>query len=127
MKVGEKVMALGYPSLSMSTYMTIENDRTGRERTEDDPRADRHRRHRAETRHFTTQEGTRRIESSQGDTIQVSIAVGPGNSGGPVFNADGRVVGHHHLPVRQSSGGVHLRGAHPARPQSARAAADDIQ
>ena len=75
----------------------------------------------------TTQEGTRRIESSQGDTIQVSIHTAPGNSGGPVFNAEGKVIGLITFLVDSNSGVVHLCGAHPARPQSAVAATEMIQ
>ena len=103
-KVGEKVMALGYPSLSMSTYMTIENDRTGRKRLETIPEPTVTDGIVQKLGILTTQEDTRRIESSQGDTIQVSIQTRPGNSGGPVFNADGRVVGI--ITYRRQSSGV---------------------
>ena len=103
-KVGEKVMALGCPSLSMSTYMTIEDDRTGRKRLETIPEPTVTDGIVRRLGILTTQEGTRRIESSQGDTIQVSIQTGPGNSGGPVFNADGRVVGI--ITYRRQSSGV---------------------
>ncbi len=92
-KVGEKVMTLGYPSLSMRTYMTIENDRTGKSRTEDIPEPTVTDGIVQKIGMATTQEGTRRIESSQGDTIQVSAQSAPGSSGGPVFNADGKVIG----------------------------------
>jgi S1-C subfamily serine protease len=102
-KVGEKVMALGYPGLSMSTYMTIENDRTGQRRQEVIPEPTVTDGIVQKLGIQTTQEGTRRIEGSQGDTIQVSIHTGPGNSGGPVFNAEGKVIGLITF-LRQSSG-----------------------
>jgi serine protease Do len=92
-KVGSKVIALGYPGLSMNTYMTIENDRTGARRQEVIPEPTVTDGIVQKLGIQTTQEGTRRIEASQGDTIQVSIQTGPGNSGGPVFNAEGKVIG----------------------------------
>ena len=102
-KVGDKVMALGYPGLSMSTLMTIENDRTGQRRTEIIPEPTVTDGIVQKLGIQTVQEGTRRIESSQGDTLQVSIHTGPGNSGGPVFNSDGKVIGLITY-LRQSSG-----------------------
>ena len=77
-KVGEKVMTLGYPSLSMRTYMTIENDRTGRSRTEDIPEPTVTDGIVQKIGMATTQEGTRRIESSQGDTHPGEHADGAG-------------------------------------------------
>jgi len=42
----------------------------------------------------TNDEGTMRLYSTRGDTFQLSVvATGPGNSGGPVFNAAGKVIG----------------------------------
>jgi pSer/pThr/pTyr-binding forkhead associated (FHA) protein/S1-C subfamily serine protease len=92
-KVGEKVMSLGYPGLSMRTYMTIENDRTGKSRQEVIPEPTVQDGIVQKLGMRTTQEGTRRIESNQGDTLQVSLQAAPGSSGGPVFNSDGKVIG----------------------------------
>src|SRR5262249_23536314 len=92
-KVGERVIALGYPDVSMETYMTVENDRTARKRREDIPYPTITDGIVQKLGMQTTQDNTRRIESDLGDLIQLSIPAGPGSSGGPVFNSDGKVIG----------------------------------
>lgn len=92
-KIGEKVIVLGYPAVSAETIMTIENDRTGRKSQEIIPEVTVTDGIVQRLGMATAQEGTRRIEGSLGDTIQLSVLSSAGNSGGPVFNASGKVVG----------------------------------
>ncbi|MEJ0015156.1 MAG: trypsin-like peptidase domain-containing protein [Acetobacteraceae bacterium] len=93
--VGERVTVLGYPGSSVKTYALIKTMEAGAssQRLEVIPEP-------------TVTEGLiGRLSSGEqqvgglttlggmGDSYQLTVATGPGNSGGPVFNAAGKVIG----------------------------------
>jgi S1-C subfamily serine protease len=93
--VGERVIVLGYPGTSVKTYALIKTMEAGElsQRMEIVPEP-------------TVTEGLiGRLSGGQqqvagvttvggmGDAYQLTVATGPGNSGGPVFDAAGKVIG----------------------------------
>jgi S1-C subfamily serine protease len=95
--VGEKVVVLGYPAVSVSTFQQQSTQEGGgpvRRHLEEIPEA-------TITDGIVSKlsPGVQQKEgvttySSTGDVIQLSItATGAGNSGGPVFDASGKVIG----------------------------------
>ena len=95
--VGDRVVVMGYPGISSSTLIrttSVEGTQTGRGRIETIPEP-------TVTEGIISlvgagyrQEGDTIVAGSRGDTYQMSInSTGAGNSGGPVFNEKGQVIG----------------------------------
>jgi len=94
-QVGDQVMALGYPNISAETMVHMETNQGGHIVSVDEEipeptmtegiveRLGSHLHH----------EGEATILGTVDDAIQLSISSTPGNSGGPVFNSDGHVIG----------------------------------
>jgi serine protease Do len=102
-KVGSRVITLGYPGLSGSTIITLETS-GGRKRQEEIPTPTVTEGIVRKLGVLTTQEGTTRIEGTRGDRFELSVLTGPGNSGGPVFDSDGKVIGIHTAGQTDRSG-----------------------
>jgi serine protease Do len=94
-KVGEKVTVLGYPAFSAQTIALIQSAEAGSVQNK-----------REEVPEPTVTEGlvsqmSAGVKQSQGvttygrmgDTYQLTVPTGAGNSGGPVFDANGKVIG----------------------------------
>ena len=95
-KVGERVIVLGYPGISDRTFAQFTTNEGGqtRQRLEHIPEPTVTDGIVSRVGTETVQEGNMRILGSGGDAIQLSVvATGAGNSGGPVFNAAGKVMG----------------------------------
>jgi serine protease Do len=96
LKVGERVIVLGYPGVSISTIEITQFREAGAARQRQDfvPEP-------TVTEGIISRLGTEARTNSGvtqigtlGDAIQLSInSAGQGNSGGPVFNASGKVIG----------------------------------
>lgn len=94
-QVGDRVMALGYPGISAQTKVKMETNQGGHIEELDEvipqptmtegivQRLGSHLHHEGEATIFGTVD----------DAIQLSISSTPGNSGGPVFNDKGHVIG----------------------------------
>lgn len=113
--VGERAVVLGYPSVAAKTYAISEVIERGvfKTNTEIVPQP-----YVTEgivatvSRKLEVQRGGVTMGGAQGNVIQLTInATGPGNSGGPVFNAAGKVVGL--FTYSFSSAGAHASGAVP--------------
>jgi S1-C subfamily serine protease/pSer/pThr/pTyr-binding forkhead associated (FHA) protein len=94
-KEGERVVVLGYPSFSVQNVAIIPTIEHGqaRQRIEDIP-------HPTVTEGIISnisrprrREGDITLVGKMGDEYQLTVTTGPGNSGGPVFNASGKVIG----------------------------------
>jgi S1-C subfamily serine protease len=96
LEIGDKVIVLGYPAISPKTQIQVTAVENGRitSRLEDVPEP-------TVTEGIVSllgqaykREGETTILGAMGDTFQMSInSTGAGNSGGPVFNAKGKVIG----------------------------------
>jgi serine protease Do len=102
-KVGSRVITLGYPGLSMKSVITVETS-GGRKRQEEIPTPTVTEGIVRKVGVTTTQEGTTRIEGTGGDMLELSTLTGGGNSGGPVFDTDGKVIGIHTAGQTDSGG-----------------------
>jgi S1-C subfamily serine protease len=96
-RVGEKVTVMGYPGISEQTFATIVSNEVGRPREHQEliPEPTVTDGLIAKLGHAAQrqQDGVT-TNSSLGDVYQLTVlATGAGNSGGPVFNAAGRVIG----------------------------------
>lgn len=96
LEVGDKVIVLGYPDVSPKTEIrltAVENARiSSRPEIIPDPTVNEG--IVSVLGQKFRQEGAFTVVGTMGDTFQMSInATGSGNSGGPVFNAKGQVVG----------------------------------
>jgi S1-C subfamily serine protease len=94
-KEGERVVVLGYPSFSVQNVAIIPTIEHGqaRQRIEDIP-------HPTVTEGIVSnisrprrREGDITVVGKMGDEYQLTVTTGPGNSGGPVFNSSGKVIG----------------------------------
>ena len=114
--VGENTYVLGYPGVSVKTYVeTLSNERGA-------PRVTRETIPQATITEGVLSnlpapqklEGERRIISQYGDVFQLAInTTGSGNSGGPVFNAQGKVIGL--FTYGWGRGGTNVSGAIPIK------------
>lgn len=95
--VGEKVVVLGYPAVSVSTFQQQSTQEGGgpvRRHLEEIPEATITDGIVSKLSPGVQQKDGVTTYSSTGDVIQLSItATGAGNSGGPVFDASGKVIG----------------------------------
>jgi S1-C subfamily serine protease/pSer/pThr/pTyr-binding forkhead associated (FHA) protein len=96
-KVGEPVVVLGYPSYSPKSklfYRTVENAEI-RNRSDEVPEPTVTSGSISKLGSAPERVGTGAFEqmSEMGDVYQMTVTVGPGSSGGPVFGSDGKVIG----------------------------------
>jgi serine protease Do len=94
-QVGDQVMALGYPSISAQTMVHMETNQGGHivDVDEDIPEPTMTEGIVERLGSHLHREGEATILGTVDDAIQLSISSTPGNSGGPVFNAAGHVIG----------------------------------
>jgi len=90
-KQGDRAIVLGYPGMSAKTVMTIETSQGKRQEVIPEVTVTDGIVQRVGTQ--VVQEGTKRVQGTKGDTLQLSVQSSAGNSGGPVFNANGKVIG----------------------------------
>jgi S1-C subfamily serine protease/pSer/pThr/pTyr-binding forkhead associated (FHA) protein len=115
-KVGERVIVLGYPGISTQTVMEMTTTERGqvKSRVEVIPEPTVTDGIVSKLGTELTQAGTATVRGSLGDAFQLSInSTGSGNSGGPVFNAQGKVVGL--FTYGRSRGGTAVTYAVPIR------------
>jgi S1-C subfamily serine protease len=95
-RIGEKVIVLGFPGISDRTFAQFTTNEGGqtRQRVEFIPEPTVTDGIVSRLGTETVQDGNMRISGMLGDAIQLSVvATGSGNSGGPVFNTAGKVIG----------------------------------
>jgi serine protease Do len=94
-KIGEHVTVLGYPDFSVQNVAEVSTIEKGefRKRREEIPQP-------TVTEGIIStislpqqQIGNLTIAGSMGHVYQMTVSAGRGNSGGPVFNSDGKVIG----------------------------------
>jgi len=90
-KVGEPVTVLGYPSYASKRYVRVGSIKSPEKEEEVvDPTVTTGSISKQRVKPDATEyEGV----TSSGDMYQMTVTVGPGSSGGPVFNSDGKVIG----------------------------------
>lgn len=96
LEVGEKVIVLGYPGVSEKTYIVMETRENGRSsrRQELVPEPTVTEGIISRLGSAVRKEGQATLVGTIEDAFQLSVnATGAGNSGGPVFNAKGQVIG----------------------------------
>ena len=94
-KEGERVMVLGYPAFSTKNtevFTTVENGEA-HEHVEEIPNPTVISGIISNIGSAPQQVGGATIVGNMGDVYQMTVTSGPGNSGGPVFNAQGKVIG----------------------------------
>ncbi len=93
--VGERVTVMGYPGASVKTFAVIRVMEAGdsQEHLEVIPEPTITEGLIARLSGAEKQVGQVTTVGGLGDVYQLTVATGPGNSGGPVFNAQGKVIG----------------------------------
>jgi serine protease Do len=94
-KEGERVMVLGYPAFSTKNteiFTTVENGEA-HEHVEEIPNPTVISGIISNIGSAPQQVGGATIVGNMGDVYQMTVTSGPGNSGGPVFNSQGKVIG----------------------------------
>jgi serine protease Do len=96
-EAGEKVILLGYPSVSQESFGVEESNAGGVNRVRrfyiPEPTVTQGIVSKLPATKKKNSEGAVKIKDTLGEMYQLDIFAGPGSSGGPVLNSDGKVIG----------------------------------
>lgn len=94
-KVGENVVVLGYPDFTAKNFAVVSTreNSEGRRRVEVIPQPTVTTGNVSNISVASQQVGNITVVGSMGNVYQLTVPSGPGNSGGPVFDPDGQVIG----------------------------------
>jgi hypothetical protein len=113
-QIGQKIVLLGYPQVSNKTRARQESSEGGRYRVQDvyipEPTVTQGIVAKLPAPKAKDKSNDVVTYSTAGDAYQLDIFAGPGHSGGPVLNADGKVIG---LLSMKSTSAEHVAFAVP--------------